>query len=111
MGGKSVAGLSSCEATVERGGGGVAAAQLLILAGGGAMGEAMRPAKEHVMLRRLPRVPAEQVGRKAEDQSSALVAERLDRVLVRRLVGGIQPEDEADGGGEPDREQHNAQRH
>ena len=50
MGGKSVAGLSSCVATVERGGGGVAAAQLLILAGGGAMGEAMRPAKEHVLL-------------------------------------------------------------
>ena len=47
MGGKSVAGLSSCEATVERGGGGVATAQLLILAGGGAMGEAMRPARMH----------------------------------------------------------------
>ena len=79
--------------------------------GGGAMGEAMRPAKEHVLLRRLPRFSAEQVRREAEDQSSALIAERLDRVLVRRLVGGIQPEDEADGGGEPDREQHNAQRH
>ncbi len=37
------------------------------------MGEAMRPAKEHVLLWRLPRISAEQIRREAEDQASALV--------------------------------------
>ncbi|MPN47832.1 hypothetical protein SDC9_195436 [bioreactor metagenome] len=32
-------------------------------------------------------------------------------MLVGRLVRGVEPEDQADGGGEPDRQNHDANRH
>ena len=79
--------------------------------GGGAMGEAIAPC-EVARLGKLREDGMVSLSGKrmtgGENQSLTLIAKGFDRMLVCRLVGGIQPEDETDYGGEPDCQQHHS---
>ena len=106
MGGKSVAGLCCCVAAVERGGDADSRrAAMRIRRGrrhgrGDAPCEVARLGNWGIYLQYLDFACAI-AANAALALALTLIAKGFDRVLVGRLVGRIQPEDEADGGGKP----------
>lgn len=78
------------------------------------MGEAMRPAKLHAWKRGKLLFayiirPFANYRSAAARSALTLITEGFDRMLIGRLVGRIETEDQPDGGGESHREQHHAQ--